>query len=132
LGVCRDGCGVQLVLPLGGFQRPGQRVALGVGLRLTGRIVRKRQSPTRLGELGRPHHVERHHVQRLVVAGEPSSQLQPLVVGAFRQADLLDLETATQFFVAALGDCRERGHLVSRGVVIDDYSAATGSTRGYH
>jgi len=117
------------VLPLGGLQRPGQRVVGGVGFGQAGGIIGKWQSPARLSELGGPHHVECHHVQRLVVAGEPSSQLQPLIVGAFGQADLLDGEAAAELFVAALGDCGERGHLVSRGVVIDDDSATARTAR---
>ena len=75
---------------------PGSVLALRVGLGLACRIVGKRQCPTRFGELGGPHHVERHHVERLVVAGEPAGQLQPLIVGALGQAHLLDGEPAAQ------------------------------------
>ena len=118
------GAAYSLSCHLAVFSGPGSVLARGVGLGLARRIVGQRQSPTRLGELGGPHHVERHHVERLVVAGEPASQLQALIVGTLRQADLLDGEAAAEFFVAPLGDCGEGGHLVSRGVVVDDDPAA--------
>ena len=105
------------------FERAGQRVRLGVGLGFACRIVGQRQRPTGLGELGGPHHVERHHVERLVVAGESARQLQPLVVGALGQADLLDGEAAAEFVVAALRHRGEGGHLAGRCVVVDDDAA---------
>ena len=52
----------------------------GVGLGLPGRVVGQRQRPAGLGELGRPHHVQRHDVERPVVAGQPACQLQTLIV----------------------------------------------------
>ena len=90
-------------------KRPGQRVAGGVGLGPAGRVVGKRQSPARLGELGRPHHVQRHHVQGRSLPREPPGQLQPLVVGDSGQAELLDGEPAAELLVAPLGDRGERG-----------------------
>ena len=132
LGIGGDGCGIELALPLGGFQRAGQGVVGGVGLGLPGGIVGKRQRPTGLGELRGPHHVERHHIEGAVVAGQPARQLQPLIVGGLGQAELLDAEPAAELVVAALGDGGERRGLAGRCVEADDHAVVAGAACRHH
>ena len=129
LGVGRHRRGIQLALPSGCRERPGQCVRGGIGLRSTRRVIGQRQCPTRFGELRGPHDVQCHQVEGSIVAGDPAGELKPLVVGALGQAELLNPEPATEFVVASVGHGGERRGLAGRGVKADDAFVASRTAR---
>lgn len=131
LGVGRDGGREQLAFPARRRQRARQDVGRRVGFGAARGIVGQRQRPTRLGELRRPHHIERHHVQRAVATGQPPRQLQTLLAGRSGQTDLLNGEAAIELLRAILRDRGERRAVGGRGVEADHQPVDSRSARGY-